>query len=83
MTTLVSVYDGNGLVGRCDARCYDAIDQKCTCICAGKNHGVGQQKAIENTERMVETWIEEYTKSNHLGPDAVWEIPSIQLLLPL
>jgi len=83
MTTLISVYNSSGLVGRCDAKCYDAIDQKCTCICAGANHGAGQQKAIGNMERMAQTWIQEYTKANHLGPDAVWQVPSIQLQLPL
>lgn len=34
---------------RCDARCYDAKGKKCTCICGGKNHGVGFEKALENS----------------------------------
>jgi len=83
MTTLISVYNSSGMVGRCDAKCYDAIDKKCTCICAGANHGAGQQKAIQNTSQMAEIYIEEYIKENHLGQDIVWQIPSIQLQLPL
>jgi hypothetical protein len=83
MATLISVYNSQGLVGRCDAKCYSATDPKCTCICGGANHGAGQQKAIANTERMAETWIEEYTKANHLGKDAVWLVPSVQIQLPL
>ena len=83
MTTLISVHNSSGLVGRCDAKCYDAIDQQCTCICGGANHGVGQQKAIGNTSQMAKTWIEEYTKANHLDPDVVWQVPSIQLPLSL
>ena len=83
MTTLISVHNSSGLVGRCDAKCYDAIDQKCTCICDGANHGAGKQKAIQNTSQMAEIWIEEYAKANHLGPGTVWQVPSIQLQLPL
>lgn len=84
MTTLISVYNSDGLVGQCDAKCYNAKEPGCQCVCGGANHGAGQQKAIENTERMSETWIEEYTKANHLGKDAVWvQPPSIQIPLPL
>jgi hypothetical protein len=36
---------------RCDARCYDGgKDGKCKCICQGINHGVGLEKAKENTQ---------------------------------
>jgi len=33
---------------RCDARCYDAKGDKCTCICGRKNHGVGYATALDN-----------------------------------
>jgi len=50
MTTLIAVYNSSGLVGRCDAKCYNAKHPVCTCICGGANHGQGLQKAVENTD---------------------------------
>ena len=49
MSTLIAVYNSEGLVGRCDARCYEAKDPDCTCICGGANHGAGFDQAIDNT----------------------------------
>lgn len=60
--TLISVYNSDGCVGRCDAKCYDAITPECDCICGGRNHGAGKSKAIENTREHVEEWIEAYKK---------------------
>lgn len=48
MTTLIAVYNSRGCVGRCDARCYNGAHARCTCICGGKNHGAGLDKAKEN-----------------------------------
>lgn len=48
MTTVLAVYNSDGCVGRCDANCHDAKSPACDCICGGKNHGQGLQKAIEN-----------------------------------
>ena len=59
MATLISVYSSNGLVGRCDAKCYNAKHEKCVCICGGRNHGKGQDRAIENTREMANQIIEE------------------------
>lgn len=58
MTTLIAVYNSSGCVGRCDARCHDAEDDECTCICGGLNHGVGQQRAVENTRALAEAWLD-------------------------
>ena len=60
MATLIAAYNSEGCIGRCDARCHDAITTKCDCICGGANHGVGQAQAIENTRAMAEQWIREY-----------------------
>lgn len=57
MSTLLEIRTLNGLVGRCDARCYDAKHAKCHCICEGFNHGAGKEKAMIITRRHVETWI--------------------------
>lgn len=47
--TLFSVYDRSGCVGRCDAKCYNALHSHCTCVCKGKNHGCGELRAQWNT----------------------------------
>lgn len=54
MTTLIAVYDSRGCVGRCDARCYDAKEPDCDCICGGANHGRGLAAALRNTTSHVE-----------------------------
>lgn len=49
MSTLIEVRKSDGrIVGRCDAKCYQATEPKCTCICGGMNHGVGYKQAIQN-----------------------------------
>ncbi|RJO60372.1 MAG: hypothetical protein C4542_09780 [Dehalococcoidia bacterium] len=47
--------------GRCDARCYDspAPARSCTCVCGGKNHGIGLQAALARTQEHFEEWREE------------------------
>lgn len=55
MSALIVVYGENGAkIRQCDARCYNAKHEKCVCCCGGKNHGVGLDKAIDNTREMVE-----------------------------
>jgi len=61
VTTLIAVYNSDGCVGRCDARCHDATLPDCDCICGGRNHGVGRRQAAQNTARMAEHMIREYT----------------------
>jgi hypothetical protein len=57
MTTLISWGNSSGELGRCDAKCYDAIGGNCRCICGGLNHGVGKDKAIENTREHIDDWL--------------------------
>jgi hypothetical protein len=64
MTALIAVYNSGGLVGRCDAKCYEASHPNCQCVCGGKNHGAGKQQAMENTRELADTWIKEYTELN-------------------
>lgn len=64
MTTLIAVYNSEGCQGRCDAKCYEAQEPECTCVCGGKNHGAGLQQALDNTREYVETWIAHYAKKN-------------------
>ncbi|WP_026370028.1 hypothetical protein [Kallotenue papyrolyticum] len=66
MATLIAVYTSDGCVGRCDARCHEAHEPTCDCICGGMNHGVGRQRAAEQTRELVEHWIERYAKEHGL-----------------
>ena len=58
MTTLISYSSSGGDQGRCDAKCYLATEPDCTCICGGRNHGVGREQATENTRELAGAWIE-------------------------
>ncbi|MCA9962374.1 MAG: hypothetical protein KC443_25240 [Anaerolineales bacterium] len=82
MTTLVSYHTSGGEEGRCDAKCYDAISDNCTCICGGANHGVGLQRAMDNTRAFVATWIEAFAAQNGATSVTVNE-EVYQLRLPL
>lgn len=53
MPTLISVHNSEGCVGRCDAKCYDAQSDECDCICGGKNHGAGLDRARANTAELA------------------------------
>jgi hypothetical protein len=59
VAVLIAVYAGDGCVGRCDAKCYNAWGPECHCICQGANHGAGKQEAIENTRELAGTWLEQ------------------------
>lgn len=65
MTTLISVYNSSGCIGRCDDKCHSATGPDCDCVCGGANHGVGLQKAMTNTREMALDQIEA-----HYGKDA-------------
>ena len=56
--TLIAVYNSEGCVGRCDARCYEAAEPDCDCICGGRNHGAGREQAIDNTRELAGSWID-------------------------
>jgi hypothetical protein len=58
--TLLSVYNSEGCVGRCDARCYGARHTACDCVCGGRNHAKGERAAIANTAAHAEQWSREY-----------------------
>lgn len=79
MTTLIASYNSEGCTGRCDARCHDAASPDCECICGGINHGAGQKKAMENTQRLAEQMMANW-KADH--PDTkLFSVPISQLPL--
>lgn len=42
---LLEVRDMNGHVRRCDAKCVRSTASRCTCICGGRHHGIGDEAA--------------------------------------
>lgn len=83
MATLISAHNSEGCYGRCDAKCHDAVHPHCDCICGGVNHGVGLEKAMENTQELAEQWIEAY-KQKHPDEDLTFEygFDVRQLMMP-
>jgi hypothetical protein len=59
MTTLISYQSSGGDQGRCDAKCYDAHEDECDCICGGRNHSAGKEQALDNTRELAESWLEQ------------------------
>lgn len=66
MSTLIAVYNSDGCVGRCDAKCYNATDASCDCICGGANHGKGLVVASVQTAELGERWLERYAAEKRL-----------------
>jgi hypothetical protein len=58
MVTLISYQSSGGDQGRCDAKCYDATEPDCDCICGGRNHGAGKERAVENTRELAQSWVD-------------------------
>jgi len=51
VATVIAVYTSDGCVGRCDAKCHNATEDECDCICGGRLHGVGADNAVKvNTD---------------------------------
>jgi hypothetical protein len=64
MATLIAAYNSDGCIGRCDAKCYNAKGDKCTCICGGRNHGAGLAQARENTIELGQQWAREFAEEH-------------------
>lgn len=63
MSTLIEVRTSDGVIGRCDAKCYDAQHARCECVCGGANHGQGREAAMRNTRDLAWEWAEAYAES--------------------
>lgn len=83
MTTLIAVYNSEGCVGRCDARCHGAQEPECDCICGGINHGVGREQALENTAELVDPGGELRERMRSMGGDQVVVQPELGLTEPV
>jgi len=68
MSTLIAAYNSQGCIGRCDARCYNARDPKCTCICGGRNHGIGRARAVQGTPEWIDELLNQLDAHNRDDP---------------
>ena len=82
MTTLISAHNGDGCIGRCDAKCYMATGPVCRCICGGRNHGVGLAKAIESLPT-IEEWLDPEAIPHEAGETISVVVSDVQVPLPL
>ena len=80
MSCLIYQSNGDHCTGKCDANCYNATSPVCTCVCGGKNHGVGLTQAVENTRLYAEEMIEQYAAANNLDKKSFSVNPDIYQL---
>jgi hypothetical protein len=80
MSCLIYQSNSDGCTGRCDANCYNATGSVCDCCCGGRNHGVGYQKALENTRELADIMIEEYAKKKGIDKSEIIVNPAIYQL---
>jgi hypothetical protein len=59
VTTPIAAYNSDGCQGRRDAKWYAAHKPVGDCICGERNHGAGQQRAIDNTRELAESRLEQ------------------------
>ena len=64
-------------MGRCDVRCYDARRLECHCICGGRNHGAGLERALTNTAELVAQHAELIKRMREMGGDEVLVQPEL------
>jgi hypothetical protein len=55
--TLISSGDSSGTRRRCDAHCYNAKTVRCTCICGGRNHAQGLDRARAQTAEWAQALL--------------------------
>jgi hypothetical protein len=65
MAVLIRVYDRDGTVHRCDARCYNRVRMNGReCVCGGANAGVGHRRALLNSAEHHKEWMREWKKKH-------------------
>ena len=72
--TLIVAGNSDGLSGRCDAKCHNATEPDCHCICGGCFHGKGSgtpelRQAIEERTEEVLTALRAKGISFHLAEE--------------
>lgn len=47
--TVMQWGNSEGIQGRCDAKCHNASEPQCDCMCGGRYHGRGLDGSLEKT----------------------------------
>jgi len=73
MTALFTIWTNDGRRSACDEPCYNAYDAHCSCVCGGRNHGLGIQRAAQQTARFLPQWVQDLASGSlkRLAPIAV------------
>lgn len=58
MVALIVEKTTGGKTRTCNSRCYNAKGAKCICCCGGRNHGVGVNKAVDNTIEVAQELLD-------------------------
>lgn len=80
MASLLIVRRGRDVVGQCDANCYEARHDVCTCVCEGANHGKGLEEARVITRLLHQVWLDRILAEHQ---DVVFELGDGVTQLPL
>ena len=51
MATVMSWGNSEGEKGRCDAKCHNATNAECHCMCGGRYHGAGRDGSLDDRIR--------------------------------
>jgi hypothetical protein len=65
MATTIEVFS-DLKIWRCDARCHEARNPDCHCICGGAFHGVGSAAAVEDRFDLTDQEILKDLQGNNL-----------------
>ena len=71
MVALITMFSSAGVIGRCDAKCYDARTPECDCICGGANHGKGLSVGRSQTDEHFAQWVVDYLEKLRVSRDDV------------
>jgi hypothetical protein len=74
MTTLLTVGNSEGS-RRCDAKCHEAKDPDCDCVCGGRYHGGGEQYARERVHQDIKDG--RFGREVQLAAEAFYEQDSL------
>jgi hypothetical protein len=61
VATVMQWGNSEGIQGRCDAKCHNATEPHCDCMCGGRYHGAGLQAG--ELERRVAEFGEEVVEA--------------------
>lgn len=77
---LIEIRSPQGIHAWCDAQCYDADGESCTCPCGGANHARGLAAALNNipslvASRVPDLWIQSQADALPPGCQAFAQMP--------